>query len=204
MSADKILKIKGFTARRPFTRQMNGWLAASDSLSMFMCFHLRFILLSTFRVARAAVCGALAFGGTARAVVLPNPTITAATAASSGGSAVAGIFDNQSESTEYRTNGAGNNTYIEFDFGSEVTVDGFVNVTRNSTSSVVTGSRLIFDTDGTRVSTRPPIPWWVSTPPKPAGWGRASSIGFHLSPHARSAGRSPRIPAVATVVARWR
>lgn len=82
------------------------------------------------------------------AVVLPNPTITSATAPSSSSAAVSNIFDNEAESTEYRTNAAGNNTYIEFDFGADTTVDGFVNVTRNSTSSVVTACRLIFDTDG--------------------------------------------------------
>jgi hypothetical protein len=81
--------------------------------------------------------------------VLPNPAITAATPASSTTNAVANIFDSLAETTEYRTNGAGNNTFIEFDFGTEVVIDGFLNVTRNSTSSVVTGSRLIFDTDGT-------------------------------------------------------
>ena len=82
-------------------------------------------------------------------VVLPNPAITAATAASAPANAVSGIFDSLSEASEYRTNAAGNNTYIEFDFGANVVIDGFLNVTRNSTSSVVTGSRLIFDTDGT-------------------------------------------------------
>ena len=87
-------------------------------------------------------------GGTTGATVLPNPAITSASAASSTTNAVGNIFDNEAESTEYRTNAAGNNTFIEFDFGSAVTVDGFVNVTRGSTSSVVTGSRLIFDTDG--------------------------------------------------------
>ncbi|MBN8460052.1 MAG: CotH kinase family protein [Verrucomicrobia bacterium] len=82
------------------------------------------------------------------AVVLPNPTITSATAPSSSSAAVSNIFDNEAESTEYRTNAAGNNTYVEFDFGADTTIDGFVNVTRNSTSSVVTACRLIFDSDG--------------------------------------------------------
>ncbi|MCP5538341.1 MAG: CotH kinase family protein [Akkermansiaceae bacterium] len=86
--------------------------------------------------------------GSLDGAVLPDPTITAATAPSSLDHAVNGIFDSISDSTEYRTDHAGTDTFIEFDFGAEVVIDGFLNVTRNSSSSVVTGSRLIFDTDG--------------------------------------------------------
>lgn len=81
------------------------------------------------------------------AEVLPNPAITASFTSQNG--AVANVFDNRAEDGEYRSRSGGANTYISFDFGMPVTVDGFVNVTRNSTSSVVTSCRLIFDTDGT-------------------------------------------------------
>ena len=59
-------------------------------------------------------------------VVLPNPAITAATAASAPANAVSGIFDSLSEASEYRTNAAGNNTYIEFDFGAFGQIGRFV------------------------------------------------------------------------------
>lgn len=77
------------------------------------------------------------------AEVLPNPTITAS--ANSRNGVVANVFD--SSDAEYRGNKTGNNTFIEFDFGTTTTIDGFVNVTRESTSSVVDACRLIFDTD---------------------------------------------------------
>lgn len=84
--------------------------------------------------------------------VLPNPTITAATPGADANFTEDNIFDSAAEALggEYKTNAGGVNTFVDFDFGSTVTIDGFVNVTResNTASSKVANSRLVFDTDG--------------------------------------------------------
>ena len=83
----------------------------------------------------------------ARAAVLSNPTVTNQATPFSGAFVGSNVFD--SNSTEYASQGQGVNTFLEFDFGSPTTTDGFVNVTRGNTADVIGDSRLIFDTDGT-------------------------------------------------------
>ena len=102
-----------------------------------------------FHLICIAACWPLATMGE----VLPLPTISAATPGADANYAPSNLFDSTAEALggEYRTNGGGANTFADFDFGSALAIDGFVNVTRetNTASSKVANSRLIFDTDGT-------------------------------------------------------
>jgi hypothetical protein len=87
-----------------------------------------------------------------RSEVLPSPAIIAATPGADANFTADNVFDSAAEGPggEYKTNAGGANTFIDFDFGSTVAIDGFVNVTResNTASSKVANSRLVFDTDG--------------------------------------------------------
>ncbi|MCW1925049.1 CotH kinase family protein [Luteolibacter arcticus] len=98
----------------------------------------------------AVLCGLLPL--TALSEVLPTPSITAATPGADANFTADNLFDSAAEvlGGEYKTNAGGTNTFVDFDFGSAVAIDGFVNVTResNTASSKVSNSCLIFDTDG--------------------------------------------------------
>lgn len=87
-----------------------------------------------------------------RAEVLSAPAITAATPGFDANYTPDNLFDSAAEGQggEYRTNAGGANTFVDLDFGSPVTIDGFVHVTRetNTASSKVANTRLVFDTDG--------------------------------------------------------
>jgi len=82
----------------------------------------------------------------AEATVLSSPAVTAQATPFNASFGGANVFDQGSP--EYASQGQGVNTFLEFDFGSPQTIDGFVNVTRNNTADVIGNSRLIFDTDG--------------------------------------------------------
>jgi hypothetical protein len=84
--------------------------------------------------------------GAARATVLSSPAVTAQATPFNASFGGANVFDQGS--AEYASQGLGVNTFLEFDFGSAQTIDGFVNVTRNNTADVIGNSRLILDTDG--------------------------------------------------------
>ena len=77
--------------------------------------------------------------------ILANPAITAATPGADANFAADNVFDSTAEvlGGEYKTNAGGANTFIDFDFGSTVAIDGFVNVTResNTANSKVANSR---------------------------------------------------------------
>jgi len=84
-------------------------------------------------------------------VILANPVVSTAATPFNGNFAADNVFDSIAESPaggEYASQGQGANTFIEFNFGAQVSVDGFVNVTRGNNVDVIGDSRLIFDTDG--------------------------------------------------------
>jgi hypothetical protein len=89
---------------------------------------------------------------------VPNPTITASARPFSAGFAAANLFD--SSTAEYAslsqgavnspfTTDANNGTWVQFDFGSTVTLNQFVMVTRNNAADVIGTSRLIVSSDPT-------------------------------------------------------
>lgn len=81
------------------------------------------------------------------ATVHPAPTVTAA--AESFPSSWPGSNAVDQTPNEYLSNYQGNATYLEFDFGVDRTVDGYVNVTTADVQRKTETCRLIFDTDGT-------------------------------------------------------
>jgi hypothetical protein len=91
------------------------------------------------------------------AVVLPNPTITAAADPFSPVYVAANVFDSQRNEFATSGNGAGtslsndpnNGTWIEFDFGAPVSIDRFMTISRQNNVDVVGLSRLIFSSDAT-------------------------------------------------------
>lgn len=88
----------------------------------------------------------LAFVLPLSATVLPAPTVTSSSPGFQGiyvGSNAVGQGLSEFLSEQ------GTNTFLEFDFGSARTVDGFVNVTLNLAQRSIGANRLIFDTDGT-------------------------------------------------------
>ncbi len=105
----------------------------------------------------AAFAASLLQASAAQAVVLPNPTITAAADPFSPSFVAANVFN--SLRTEFATsgNGAGtplssdpnDGTWINFDFGGPVTIDRFVMVSRQNNVDVVAQSRLVFSSDDT-------------------------------------------------------
>jgi hypothetical protein len=96
------------------------------------------------------LCGLLPL--VSRGEILPIPSITASTPGADANFTADNLFDSAAEvlGGEYKTNAGGATTFVDFDFGSSVAIDGFVNVTResNTASSKVANSRLVFDTDG--------------------------------------------------------
>ena len=93
--------------------------------------------------------------GSAFAGIVPNPTITASATAYSGSYVAANVFDGTAN--EYATLGLGAGaafstsagTWIQFDFGSAVTVDRFIMIARANAADVIGSSRLIFSNDAT-------------------------------------------------------
>lgn len=79
--------------------------------------------------------------------VITNPTVINSATAFNGSFDAGNVFDGNQN--QYASAGQGANTFIELDFGSTTTFDGFVNVTRNNTADIIGDSRLIIDTDGT-------------------------------------------------------
>jgi len=95
----------------------------------------------------------------ARADLLANPTITAASPefGDAGFNDGVGTFDvshvfdddrNSNYGTEYASATQGVNTFIEYDFGSTVTIGGMSHINRN-TNDAIDQSRLIFSSDAT-------------------------------------------------------
>jgi hypothetical protein len=94
-----------------------------------------------------------------RANQLAAPTITASARPFNASFTAANVLDNNA-ATEYASLGQGavtvlfttdilNGTWIQFDFGSTVTMDRFVMTSRNNTVDVIAGSRLIASADAT-------------------------------------------------------
>lgn len=91
------------------------------------------------------------------AVVLPNPTITAAADPFSPSFVASNVFDSRRNEFATSGNGAGTSlstdsndgTWINFDFGAAVSIDRFVTVSRQNNVDVVGVSRLIFSNDAT-------------------------------------------------------
>lgn len=92
---------------------------------------------------------------TASADVVTNPSITASANAFNGSYPAANVFDGTMN--EYATSslGAGaafsttSGTWIQFDFGSTVTVDRFIMVARANTLDAIGSSRLVFSSNAT-------------------------------------------------------
>ena len=80
------------------------------------------------------------------AVIHPAPSVSAA--ADSFPSSWPGSNAVDQSPNEYLSNFQGTATYLEFDFGTERTVDGYVNVTTTDIQRRTETCRLIFDTDG--------------------------------------------------------
>jgi hypothetical protein len=68
----------------------------------------------------------------ANAAILTNPTITGSSAPTSGYTADR-LFDGRTN--DYASNNGGNNTFVAFDFGSEVTLDRFLLINRINSSA---------------------------------------------------------------------
>ena len=86
------------------------------------------------------------FATATQATILPSPTVTNASPGFQGiyvGSNAVGQGLSEFLSEQ------GTSTFLEFDFGSARTVDGFVNVTLVLAERSIGANRLIFDTDGT-------------------------------------------------------
>jgi MYXO-CTERM domain-containing protein len=104
----------------------------------------------------ATVVGALAGEGT-RAEQVPNPTITASADPFNPDYVADNVFGPGHAEFATSGNGAGtpfstdpnNGTWIEFDFGSPVAIDTFINRTRVNAVDVVGRSRLVFSQDPT-------------------------------------------------------
>src|SRR4051812_47272281 len=117
--------------------------------------------------ARAALAVVLsAFAATsALAGQLPNPTITASADPFNPSYVADNVFDNNAAEFATSGNGAGtpfstdpnDGTWIEFDFGSPVTVDTFINRTRVNAVDVVGRSRLVFSQDSTFDASDPAV-----------------------------------------------
>src|SRR4026207_277874 len=89
---------------------------------------------------------------------VPNPTITASARPFNASFTAANLFD--SSTAEYATLSQGavttpfttdvnNGTWVQFNFGSTVTLNQFVMVTRNNAADVIGTSRLIVSSDAT-------------------------------------------------------
>jgi MYXO-CTERM domain-containing protein len=104
----------------------------------------------------AVVFGALA-GGNVRAGQVPNPTVTASADPFSPQYVADNVFEAGHAEFATSGNGAGTpfstdpnvGTWIEFDFGSPVSFDTFINRTRVNPVDVVGRSRLVFSQDPT-------------------------------------------------------
>ena len=86
----------------------------------------------------------------AGAAILVNPVVTGAATPFNANFTGDNVFDSIAETAggEYASQGQGASTFIEFNFGAPVSVDGFVNVNRGNSVDAIGDSRLIFDTDG--------------------------------------------------------
>jgi hypothetical protein len=96
------------------------------------------------------VVAALLSAGPASGVILVNPLVTGEATPFNASYTGDNVFDSIAETAggEYASQGQGAATFLEFNFGAPVTVDGFVNVTRANNVDAIGDSRLIFDTDG--------------------------------------------------------
>lgn len=86
----------------------------------------------------------LLFASTAFATILPAPTVTSSSAAYQGTYVRSNAVNH--DNAEFLST-AGTSTFLEFDFGSDVTIDGFVLATLVDPSRTIGAHRLIFDTD---------------------------------------------------------
>ena len=89
---------------------------------------------------------------------VPNPTVTASARPFNASFTAANLFDSgtaeyatlsQGAATTPFTTDANNGTWVQFDFGSTVTLNQFVMVTRNNAVDVIGTSRLIVSSDAT-------------------------------------------------------
>lgn len=120
----------------------------------------------TIRTAFAIAVPFLAVPGL-HAAILVNPVITNSATAYNGSYLASNILDGL-QNTEYASQSQGNNTFIDFDFGSAVTMDRFVQI--NRPGDVVTGASLILSNNADFSSPVASIPLT-----NPAG-GNAGSI----------------------------
>lgn len=95
----------------------------------------------TARASFPRVCLALALAAVqgTQAAILTNPTITAASTPFSGSFPTSNVFDGTQN--QYASAGAGAGVFMDFDFGSAVTMNRFMHI--NRPGDVVTGSQLI-------------------------------------------------------------
>jgi hypothetical protein len=107
-------------------------------------------IMKTIRSAwAAAVLGC----ATASAAILGNPVITQSAPAFSGSYLATNVFDDRETDYASQSRGFGpslsttQGTFLEFDFGSAVTINRFVNVTRRNDVDVIFTERLIFSND---------------------------------------------------------
>lgn len=86
--------------------------------------------------------------GFTRLIPLPAPAITAHSKEYPGdGFRAAHLIDDQ-ERTEFSSDGAGTNTFVEFDFGAPVVLAGFKHVDRADPATLAASRLTFFDTDG--------------------------------------------------------
>ena len=89
----------------------------------------------------------------AGAGVLPNPTVTLSATPFSGSFLAGNVFDGTMNEYASATLGAGAafsttaGTWIQFDFGSSVTVDRFIMVVRANSADIIGAERLVFSSD---------------------------------------------------------
>lgn len=108
-------------------------------------------------IAPAVLAAAVLGAGQVRAGQLPNPTITANATPFDAARAPANVFDSGGGDYASKSQGVGPlfttdpnmGTWLNFDFGAEVTIDSFVNRTRANNADVVVESQLVFSQDPT-------------------------------------------------------
>jgi hypothetical protein len=90
-----------------------------------------------------------------RLTQLPTPKIvTSSEAYPGGGYNVTNIIDGKPQ-TEYSSNAKGTDTFIEFDFGADVSVAAFRHVDRNDPATIASSQLTFLDDGGTKVGTVP-------------------------------------------------
>jgi hypothetical protein len=93
------------------------------------------------KIAPVAMVVSLLAGQQGHAAILANPAITNSSTAFNGDYSADRAFDGNPESSEYATQGIGAGAFMEFDFGSAVTMDRFIHI--NRAGDVINTSTLI-------------------------------------------------------------